>query len=63
MSPKWQPSEGVNPHWMEELCTETLIYDNILSYILVSQPYTQVQGSILSITCLNIPQSDTQVGE
>ena len=39
-----------------KLCTETPLNANILSYTLLSRPYTQVQGSIITIVCLNIPQ-------
>ena len=36
--------------------TKTLHDDKILTKTLLSQPYTQEQGSILSIACLNIPE-------
>ena len=39
-----------------KLCAEALFEANNLSYILLSQPYTQVQWSISTIVCIFNPQ-------
>ena len=53
--------QGVNFQTIE-LYTETLFEANILSETLLSQPYTQVKGSILTCICLNIPQMTPKWG-
>ena len=55
------PIQGVNCKTIK-LCTETLFQAIILYQTLLSQPYTQVQGSIFTSIFLNIPQGHTRGG-